>query len=100
MKKRTWIPVNKTEEVTEVNEVTTEEIAEEEQEEKEMGFFKKHWKKIALGAGIALAGVGGFILGSRDSNSNTEELADLCFEEVDPDEVPFDQDESEDSPLF
>ena len=94
MKKRTWIPVNKTEEVTEVNEVTTEEIAEEQEEEK-MGFFKKHWKKIALGAGIALAGVGGFILGSKDSNSNTEELAGLGFEEVDPDEVPFDQDESE-----
>lgn len=87
--------MNKKEDVTEITEVT-EEITETEQEEEKMGFFKKHWKKLAIGAGIALAGVGGFMLGSKGSDDDNDELANLGFEEVDLDEVPFDQnDESE-----
>ena len=60
--KKKYIPTEETE--------VTEEVEVVEKEESEMGFFKKNWKKFAVGAGVALAGIAGYVLGSNTGNDD------------------------------
>ena len=83
MKRKKWIPVDIKNDEAEVV-VETKEA----EEEKEMGFFKKHWKKIAIGAGAALAGGLGYVL-LRSRDEDEEDFDDF------DDEVEDDNDETE-----
>lgn len=69
MSKKRYIPMNETKNVVEETEVV--EIKKEESKMKE--FVKNNWKKFAVGAGVVLAGVGGFLLGSNVSDNDDEE---------------------------
>lgn len=87
MSKKRYIPMNETKETK--DEVV--EVVEETKEESKMKeFVKNNWKKFAVGAGVVLAGVGGFLLGSNVSDND-----DLEFINLDEDEESEETETSE-----
>jgi len=64
---------------TEKVEVETE-VVEEGKFDKVKVFAKKHGKKLAVGAGLGLLGIGAFVLG-RKSNSGDDEVEYEDYEE-------------------
>ena len=76
--------VENTEEIKE--EVVEQEVVQDECEEIEVSKFakiKRHGKKIAIGVGLAAAGIIGFALG-RNGSCDCEEISDSTEDVVDP----------------